>query len=60
MTKKAQQDYDKKWIESNREHKRYLSYRSSARTFIRNHATSEDIENLEELLKKRKKILENT
>jgi len=52
--KKTQQDYDKKWIDKNREHKRYLSARSSARSFIRNHATMEDLEELEKMIKEKR------
>lgn len=48
---------DKKWIEQNKEHRRYLSYRGTARTFIRNHATAEDLEELENLIKERRSEL---
>lgn len=51
--KKTQQDYDKKWIESNRERKRYLSARSSARSFIRNHAEQEDLEELKKMIEEK-------
>lgn len=57
MTKKSQQDYDREWIEKNRKHKRYLSYRSTARTFIRNHATMDDITELKKLIKERENTL---
>lgn len=53
--KKTQQDYDKKWIDSNREKKRYLSARSSARSFIRNHAKQKDLEELKEMIKEKEK-----
>ena len=52
-----QAEYDKKWIEKNREKRRYLSYRSTARTFINNHANLEDLEEIEKLVEKRKNIL---
>ena len=55
--KKTQQDYDKKWIGKNREHKRYLSARSSARSFIRNHAKQEDLEELKKLIEEKEKTL---
>lgn len=45
---------DKKWIEKNREHKNYLASRSSARSFIRNKATLDDLKELEELIKTRR------
>lgn len=48
---------DKKWIEQNKEHRRYLSYRGTARTFIRNHATAEDLEELEKLIQEREQLL---
>lgn len=48
---------DKKWYEKNKEHKLYLNYRSTSRSFIRNKATIEDLEELEELIKKRKEEL---
>ena len=40
---KKQVPYNKKWYEKNREHKRYLSKRSTARSFLRV-ATKEDIQ----------------
>ena len=55
MTQK-QQEYNKKWADKNKEHKRYLSYRSTARTFIRNYAVKEDLEELKDLMKKREKV----
>lgn len=39
-------DSDAKWIRENKEHKRYLSSRSSARSFIRNKATYGDLNEL--------------
>lgn len=50
---------DKKWYDNNKEHKQYLNYRSISRSFIRNKATLEDLEELEKLIEERKKgILE--
>jgi hypothetical protein len=54
-----QAEYDKKWIEKNREKRRYLSYRSTTRTFLNNYAELEDLKEIEELVEKRKKILKN-
>ena len=34
---------DKKWREANKEHRRYLTGRGSARSFIRNKATRDDL-----------------
>ncbi|AJE09650.1 hypothetical protein EXN65_16790 [Clostridium botulinum] len=41
------------WEKKNREYASYLKSRSSARSFIRNKATLEDIEELRNLLKER-------
>ena len=48
--KYPQTEYNKKWIEKNKEHKNYLSSRSSARSFIRNKATKDDLDELNELI----------
>lgn len=48
---------DKRWIEKNREHKNYLASRSSAKSFIRNRATFEDLKALEELIEARRDTL---
>ena len=50
----AQQKATKKWNKNNREHRNYLSKRSSARSFIRNHATGSDLNELEELIAERR------
>ena len=52
MTKR-QQEYNRRWAEKNREHKRYLSYRSTARTFIRKYAKKEDLKELKEMIEKK-------
>ena len=52
MTKK-QQEYNKRWAEKNKEHKRYLSYRSTARTFIRKYAKPEDLLELKGMIEKK-------
>ena len=46
----AQQRANKKWNERNREHRNYLTKRSTTRGFIRNHATKEDLLELKELI----------
>ena len=48
-----QNEYNKRWIEKNREKKKYLSYRSTARTFINHYAKLEDLKELEELFEKK-------
>ena len=53
----AQTKATKKWNEQNREHRNYLSKRSSARSFIRNHATDSDLDELEELIAERRDAL---
>lgn len=56
-TKEAQAAADKRWAEKNREHKNYLSRRSNARGFIKNLATTEDLEDLKERIERKfKKI----
>ena len=56
-TSEAQRKADKRWREKNREHANYLKNRTSARWFIRNKATLEDIEELKELLRLRAEVL---
>lgn len=52
---------DKRWNEKNKEHRRYLTSRGQARSFIRNRAKLEDLEELESLIEeKRKQLLENS
>ncbi|ASN68312.1 hypothetical protein 10S11_50 [uncultured Caudovirales phage] len=48
-----QTEANKKWQEKNREKARYLRDRSTARGFIKNRATREDLEELQELIKER-------
>ena len=54
----ARKRANKKWAENNREDRNYLSKRSSARSFIRNHATMDDLNELEEIIKEMKEALE--
>lgn len=54
MTKK-QQEYNKRWIERNRERKRYLSFKATAKTFIRHYADLKDLQELKELIKEKEK-----
>ena len=53
----ARERANKKWNEKNREYASYLRSRSSARSFIRNKATLEDLKELEELIEERKQQL---
>ena len=62
MTKELtpQQRANKRWNEKNREHRNYLTKRSTSRGFIRNHATQEDLLELQELIQERfERILKN-
>lgn len=55
----AQTEANKKWQEKNRERAKYLRNRSTSRSFIKNQATSEDLEELENLItERRKKLIE--
>ena len=47
----AQRRATKKWEEKNPERKRYLSYRTTARTFVRHWATDADVAKLLEIYK---------
>lgn len=55
-----QQAYNKTWRDNNKERARYLSRRSTARTFINKYAQLEDLEELKGLIdKKEKELTEN-
>ena len=49
-----QTEANKRWQEKNRERTRYLRNRSTCRSFIKNQATKEDLEEIEELIKIRR------
>lgn len=53
----ARKKANEKWNKDNKERKNYLQDRSKARSFIRNKATAEDLEELLELIKERRKEL---
>lgn len=59
MEKNKQTIANQKWENKNREYASYLKSRSSARSFIRNKATLEDIEELRALLNEREEKLNN-
>lgn len=48
---------DKRWAKKNPERRKYLSLRSSARSFIRNLATLADLEELQALIEERRATL---
>lgn len=56
-TSEAQRNADKRWREKNRDYANYLKNRTSARCFIRNRATLEDIEELKALMEERAEAL---
>lgn len=56
-TSEAQRNADKRWREKNRWYANYLKNRTSARSFIRNKATLEDLEELQNLIEERKMTL---
>ena len=51
---------DRRWAEANRERRNYLSKRSSARSFISNWATEEDLDELAGLIDERRANTEKT
>lgn len=48
---------DKKWRQKNPERNRYLTYRRTARMFIRDHAEESDLDELREMIEERLKGL---
>ena len=56
-TQGGQAEANKRYREKNKEHRNYLSARSSARSFIRNKATLDDLNELTDLIKKQKGII---
>lgn len=56
-TSESQTKANKKWSENNKEYSSYLKSRSSAKSFIRNKATEDDLKELESLIAERRKAL---
>lgn len=54
-----QNEANKRWQQKNKEHANYLKDRSKARSFIKNKATGEDLEELKELIVTRSKELKD-
>ena len=52
--KNAQTEANKRWQDKNKEHAKYLQYRTYARSFIRKLATEDDLEELEKLIADRR------
>ncbi|MCD3211840.1 hypothetical protein G8T71_10790 [Clostridium botulinum C/D] len=57
MEKKKQTIANQKWESKNKEYASYLKSRSSARSFIRNKASLEDLEELKKLITEREAFL---
>ena len=55
--KNLQTEANKRWQEQNKEKSNYLKSRSTSRGFIKNKATVEDLEELENLIAARRKEL---
>lgn len=53
----ARRKANAKWDEENKERKRYIVKRSTARSFIKNDATTEDLEELQTLIDARSEEL---
>lgn len=53
----AQKKATEKWNRNNRDHRNYLSKRSTTRSFVRNLATGSDLNELEELIAERRDAL---
>ena len=51
----AQKRASRKWDHKNKSRRQYINRRSTARNFIKKEATKEDIDELKDLLKNRKK-----
>lgn len=52
--KNSQTEANKRWQEKNKEHSKYLKYRSTARSFVRKLATDADLDELEQLIAERR------
>ncbi|KAA8433627.1 hypothetical protein FKV73_02480 [Weissella paramesenteroides] len=51
--KNSQTEANKRWQSSNKEHAKYLQYRSYARSFIKKFATEGDLNELKKLIAER-------
>lgn len=55
----SQKRANKKWDDANKERKAYINKRSTARSFVKNLATLEDLAELTQLIEERRNMLEN-
>lgn len=53
----SQNQANKNWEEKNKEYSNYLKSRSAARSFVRNKATIDDLNELEQLIAERRNVL---
>lgn len=60
MDKSPQTIANQKWESKNKEYASYLKSRSSVRSFIRNKATLEDLEEFKKLIQDKEKLLKQT
>lgn len=56
MVSEAQKRANLKWDKANKERKAYIGKRSTCRNFLKKLATIEDLNEMEEIIKERKKI----
>lgn len=56
-TSDSQLKATRNWEKRNREQARYASYKRTTRLFLKKHAVKEDLEEMEEIIKERKKEL---
>ncbi|MBU3093716.1 hypothetical protein KPL35_16810 [Clostridium sp. CF011] len=57
--KSKRTEYNQAWESKNRKYASYLKSMSSCKSFIRNHATIEDMEAIKQMIKERKNVLAN-
>ncbi|QNN75016.1 hypothetical protein H9L19_06420 [Weissella diestrammenae] len=55
--KVSQNEANNNWRKKNKEYTKYLNYRSTARSFIRNLATSDDLDELQNLIDERRETI---
>lgn len=56
-TSESQVNASRRWEQRNPERAKYIRYRTGARNFLRNHATEEDLQEMEQLIKERREKL---
>lgn len=53
----SQKRASRKWEENNKDKKRYINHRARARSFVRDVATMEDLDEFEQIMKERREHL---